>query len=74
MKRDSVLLRLNHRGITALPIHDAVLVPASAADVAQQVMLQAFHDVAGAEGVVEVVGKETPPAPRKEVFTGMAAA
>jgi len=53
----SVLERLRGHGITALPIHDAVLIPASAADVTQQVMLDVFHQQTGAAGVVEVVGR-----------------
>lgn len=56
----SVLRRLNHLGITALPIHDAVLVPASASAIAQAVMLEVFRGQTGAHGVVDVVGRSTP--------------
>lgn len=51
----SVLDDLASERVTALPIHDAVLVPASAADTAQQVMLDVFKTKTGFEGVVEVV-------------------
>ena len=53
----SVLLRLRDHGITALPIHDAVVIPASAADITQEVMLKVFRELTGADGVVEVVGR-----------------
>ncbi|KPB02058.1 hypothetical protein [Ahrensia marina] len=43
----AVLKRLNDQGITALPIHDAVLVPKSSIEHSKSVMLEAFQEVAG---------------------------
>ncbi|TGV29079.1 hypothetical protein EN785_37740, partial [Mesorhizobium sp. M8A.F.Ca.ET.142.01.1.1] len=45
-----VLLIMKASGITALPIHDALMVPASAAATAREVMLSVFKRVAGVEG------------------------
>jgi hypothetical protein len=51
-----VLLTLKGRGIVALPIHDAVMVPASAVSVAKEIMLDTFHRYAHVEGTVTVEG------------------
>lgn len=55
-----VLLIMKVRAITALPIHDALMVPASAAAMAKEVMLSVFKRVAGVEGIVTQSGIETP--------------
>jgi len=47
-----VLERLREGGIVALPIHDAVLVPRSAATAATDVMHSVFREHTGIEGVV----------------------
>jgi hypothetical protein len=44
-------------GITALPIHDAIIVPASAAAKAQRVMLHTFKVKTGQDGVVDIISK-----------------
>ncbi len=49
-----VLLELNQKGITALPIHDCVLVKESDAEVAKEVMLRIFNEHTGIEGSVEI--------------------
>ncbi|SFP14617.1 hypothetical protein SAMN03159463_03682 [Mesorhizobium sp. NFR06] len=54
-----VLLIMKARGITALPIHDALMVPASAAATAKEVMLSVFRRVAGVEGTVTQSEVET---------------
>ena len=51
----SVLLRLGEAGITALRIHDAVLVPQSAVEIARATMLDVFKQKTGAEGQVDVL-------------------
>jgi len=48
------LLTLIERGVVALPVHDCIVVPRSAADIGKKVMLDAFREIAGAEGVVQV--------------------
>lgn len=48
------LLDLMEIGITALPVHDCVLVPRSAALMAREILLKNFRLIAGAEGVVEM--------------------
>ncbi|MER9962170.1 hypothetical protein NKJ72_14575 [Mesorhizobium sp. M0045] len=47
-----VLLTLKGRGVVALPIHDAVIVPVSAVSIAKGVMLDTFHRHAHVEGTV----------------------
>lgn len=47
-----VLLELIDRGITALPIHDGLLVGEGNAEAARGVMLWAFREVTGQDGVV----------------------
>ncbi|TXG96383.1 MAG: hypothetical protein E6R08_09610 [Nevskiaceae bacterium] len=49
-----VLLELIDRGITALPIHDGLLVGEGHAEVARTVMLWAFKEVTGQDGVVDL--------------------
>ncbi len=49
-----VLLELNKKGITALPIHDCVLVKPSVADIAKDIMLKVFNEHTGIEGSVDV--------------------
>lgn len=53
-----VLLTLMDHGVVALPIHDCVLIPTSAADFAVGVMEQCYLEGVGVPGVVEV---ELPP-------------
>lgn len=48
------LLELMEMGITALPVHDCVLVPRSAALTAKEVLLKNFLLIAGAAGEVEM--------------------
>lgn len=47
-----VLLTLKDRGIVALPIHDAVMVPSSVASLAKEIMLDVFYRRAHVEGTV----------------------
>jgi len=49
-----VLRTLIDHGIVALPIHDAVVVPASATELVRTVMLDVFHHHVGTQGVVTV--------------------
>ncbi|WFS00895.1 hypothetical protein [Rhizobium tumorigenes] len=49
-----VLLRVKRIGIVALPIHDAILVPASRVEIARQAMLEVFKDHVGLDGQVDV--------------------
>ncbi|MER9776282.1 hypothetical protein [Mesorhizobium sp. M0220] len=49
-----VLLSLRAKGIVALPIHDAVLVPSSKVSVTKEVMLTAFNAHAHVQGTVTV--------------------
>lgn len=53
-----VLLQLKAIGITAVPIHDCVLIANGELEVAtaKAIMEQAFHEVTGAPGIVEVEG------------------
>lgn len=51
---NSVLLTLIDEGITALPIHDGLLVAQSKAERARVVMLETFKTVTGIEGVVSI--------------------
>ena len=48
------LLAVREKGLVALPVHDCLLVPESAVELAKQVMLDSFRDVVGVEVVVEV--------------------
>jgi hypothetical protein len=50
----ALLLALRDQGITALPIHDCVLVPVSRRDEAKSLMLCTFKEMTGIEGLVEV--------------------
>jgi predicted transcriptional regulator len=49
-----VLLELNRKGITALPVHDCVLVKTSAADTSKDIMLRVFNEHTGVVGSVDV--------------------
>ncbi|MER8857578.1 hypothetical protein NKI09_07965 [Mesorhizobium sp. M0757] len=49
-----VLLTLKDRGVVALPIHDAVMVPASAVSNTKEIMLNTFNRHAHVEGTVTV--------------------
>ncbi len=49
-----VLLALNKKGITALPVHDCILVKPSVADIAKDIMLKVFNEHTGVEGSVDV--------------------
>jgi hypothetical protein len=51
---NKTLLSLVEEGITALPIHDGMLVAQSKAERARDVMLKAFKDTTGFEGVVSI--------------------
>lgn len=51
----AVLNACRSAGITALPIHDAVLVPMPRAEEAHEIMLGAHRETIGAEGVVTMV-------------------
>jgi hypothetical protein len=48
-----VLLKLLQQGITALPVHDAVIVAKSRAPIVKEVMLSVFRAHTGVEGAVE---------------------
>lgn len=48
------LLDLMDMGITALPVHDCVLVPRSAALTAKKILLSNFRAITGADGEVEM--------------------
>lgn len=50
----SVLTKLIDLGITALPIHDAILVSKCTEQMAKKTMLVSFKDLAGIDGVVSV--------------------
>lgn len=50
-----VVKDLGKKGITALPVHDAVVVAASAGEQARKVMSEAFYRATGVPGVVEKV-------------------
>ncbi|TPQ31823.1 hypothetical protein [Cupriavidus pinatubonensis] len=50
----SVLTRLTEHGITALPIHDAVIVSEDRQEKAKAVMLAVFKEVTGIDGRVEL--------------------
>jgi hypothetical protein len=47
------LLTLVDRGVTALPVHDCLVVPRSSVGIAKQVMLESFQAIAGAQGAVD---------------------
>lgn len=51
----SVLLRLKKQGIVALPIHDAIMVPSSKAELATHIMLEAFSAIGGVKASVSVI-------------------
>ena len=49
------LLRLIGKGVNALPVHDAVMVPRSAAPTVRDVMLEVFQERAGVEGSISSI-------------------
>jgi hypothetical protein len=49
-----VLGRLVEQGITALPIHDAVIVAEDRAEQTKQIMLEVFKDLTGTDGLVRL--------------------
>ncbi len=53
-----ILRILFSMSVPALPIHDAVLVPASKAEFAKRVMLYTFQRKTGYEGVVEIITRQ----------------
>lgn len=46
------LLRLIDEKLTALPVHDCLVVPQSSAETIRQIMLDCFEEIAGTSGVV----------------------
>ena len=52
-----VVLRMREEGVTALPVHDAILVPSSKVDVARDVMLSCFLHHTGVQGMVAINGR-----------------
>lgn len=50
----ALLMKLMNEDIVALPIHDAVIVPAAYEEDAKEVMLQVFKEVTGVEGLVSI--------------------
>ncbi|MFM0662695.1 hypothetical protein [Paraburkholderia sediminicola] len=51
----AALLRMKEAGITALPVHDAVIVAESSAAAAEAIMLDVFHQCTGVQGSVSLV-------------------
>lgn len=51
-----VLLDLRAKGVVALPIHDAVMVPASKMSITEEIMLRVFNAHAHVQGTVTVEG------------------
>ena len=49
------MLTLIDKGITSLPIHDALLVSAMRKDVAREVMLDTFESIGKTKGVVSTI-------------------
>lgn len=62
------LLTLIGHGVVALPVHDCIVVPRSSAQLAKQVMLDSFRDIAGAEAVVDIEALNSGPGLREEEF------
>jgi hypothetical protein len=54
-----ILMELNGLGITALPIHDAIVVPQSDIPTAMQVMVDTFTKHTGVAGMVDIEGGST---------------
>lgn len=52
----AVLLDLKRQGVIALPLHDAVIVPQSAADIAKDTMARTFRGQVGADPVINIKG------------------
>ena len=57
------LRRLLAQGVVALPIHDCLLVARSATEIATQVMLDCFQEIAGVSGVVTAKAAPEVPVP-----------
>jgi hypothetical protein len=49
-----VLTKLIEQGVTALPIHDAVIVPEDQQDLTIKTMLQVFKEIIGIDGLVSL--------------------
>jgi len=49
------LLELKTRGIVALPIHDAIMIPRAKAELATDIMLDAFRTIGDVEASVSVI-------------------
>lgn len=49
-----MLTKLTEHGITALPIHDAVIVAEDRQEEAKRIMLEVFKEVTGIEGMVSI--------------------
>lgn len=47
-----VVRTLKGEGVVALPIHDAIMVPASAVHPSKEIMLEIFHRLSGVKGIV----------------------
>lgn len=56
-----IMLRCIDEGITVLPIHDAVLCPASAAHLVERIMLDAFSQTTGIDGAVSCATSSAAP-------------
>jgi hypothetical protein len=63
---------VNHAGAPALPVHDALIVPAQSADLAKAKMVESFERIVGSvnpctvkikPGNLPHMGKERPPVP-----------
>jgi hypothetical protein len=54
----ATLLRLIDRQVVALPIHDAVMVPRSAAHVTAEIMLEVFREKAGVVGHISSIPED----------------
>jgi hypothetical protein len=55
----AVLLGLKRQGVVALPIHDAIMVPLANAELATDIMLDAFRTIGGVEGSVSIIPPDT---------------
>ena len=53
----ALLLTLRDKGIVALPIHDAVMIPASKKETVKGIMLSLFHEHTHVEGLVREEGQ-----------------
>ena len=55
----ALLLRLNEQGITALPLHDGIMVPSSKANMARRNMEEVFVEKYGVEAMVSITESES---------------